>query len=70
VAFFDKNDQYHSLCIKTLKGIQGPLLTTWPVIIECFSLLDFSLKVKEDLWLFIERGGVEIFPLEIRYAGI
>lgn len=64
VAFFDRDDQYHALCLENLKKIQEPLLTTWPVITECFYLLDFSLKVKEDLWLFIERGGVEIFPLE------
>jgi len=64
VALFDKDDQYHALCLETLKRVQEPLLTTWPVITECFSLLDFSPKVQEDLWLFIERGGLEIFPLE------
>jgi predicted nucleic acid-binding protein len=64
VAFFDRDDEYHALCLETLKKVQEPLLTTWPVITECFYLLDFSLKVKEDLWLFIERGGLEIFPLE------
>ena len=64
VALFDKDDQYHALCLETLKKVQEPLLTTWPVITECFYLLDFSLKVKEDLWLYIERGGLQIFPLE------
>jgi len=64
VAFFDKDDQYHTLCLETLRRVKEPLLTTWPVITECFYLLDFSPKVQEDLWLFIERGGLEIFPLE------
>jgi predicted nucleic acid-binding protein len=35
-------------------------MTTWPVITECFYLLNFSWKVQDDLWLFAERGGVEI----------
>ena len=64
VALFDKDAHYHSLCLETLKKAQEPLLTIWPVITECFYLLDFSPKVQEDLWLFIERGGLEIFPLE------
>jgi predicted nucleic acid-binding protein len=64
VAFFDRDDQYHALCLEALKKVREPLLTSWPVITECFYLLDFSSKVREDLWLFIERGGLEIFPLE------
>ena len=64
VALFDKDDQHHNLCLETLKRIHEPLLTTWPVITECFCLLDFSPAVQESLWLFIERGGLEIFPLE------
>jgi len=64
VAILDKDDQYHALCLETLKRVQEPLLTTWPVITECFYLLDFSPEVQESLWLFIERGGLEISPLE------
>jgi predicted nucleic acid-binding protein len=63
VAFFDKDDQYHSLCLDTLKRVQEALVTTWPVITECFHLLNFSPEVQESLWLFIERGGLEISPL-------
>ena len=64
VAFFDKDDQYHARCLESLKKIQEPLLTTWPVITECFYLLGFSPEVQESLWLFIERGGLGISPLE------
>jgi len=64
VAFFDKDDRYHALCLETLKKVREPLLTTWPVITECFYLLDFSHEIQENLWLFIERGGLEILPLE------
>jgi predicted nucleic acid-binding protein len=52
------------LCTETLKDIKEPLITTWPVITECFYLLNFSWKVQENLWLFIQRGGLEIYHLE------
>lgn len=64
VAFFDRDDRYHSLCVEILKEIQEPLITTWPVITECFYLLNFSWKVQDDLWLFIQRRGLEIHPLD------
>jgi len=64
VAFFDKDDRHHDLCIEILKEIREPLLTTWPVLTECFYLLNFSSEVQDSLWLFIQRGGIEIYPLE------
>jgi predicted nucleic acid-binding protein len=64
VAFFDKDDRCHSLCLEVLKKIRHPLVTTWPVITECFYLLNFSWEVQESLWGYIQRGGVEIYPLD------
>jgi predicted nucleic acid-binding protein len=64
VAFFDKDDRYHSLCVEILKEIKEPLITTWPVLTECFYLLNFSWEIQDSLWLFTQRGGVEISPLE------
>ena len=64
MAFFDKDDRYHSLCVEVLKGIREPLITTWPVLTECFYLLNFSWEVQDNLWVFIRRGGIEIYPLE------
>ena len=64
VAFFDKDDRYHALCIDILKEMSGPLVTTWPVLTECFYLLNFSWEVQDSLWLFIQRGGAKIYPLE------
>ncbi len=64
VAFFDKDDRYHSLCIEILKEIREPLVTTWPILTESFYLLNFSWEVQNSLWLFIQRGGVEIYPIE------
>jgi predicted nucleic acid-binding protein len=64
VAFFDKDDRYHAVCVEILKEIREPLITTWPVLTECFYLLNFSWEVQDSLWLFIQRGGIEIYPIE------
>lgn len=64
VALFDKDDQYHQVCVEILKGIKEPLITTWPVLTEAFYLLNFSWRVQDDLWQFIQRGGLKIDLLE------
>ena len=64
VAFFDRDDRFHAVCTDILKGIHEPLLTTWPVVTECFFLLDFSWQVQEDLWTFLLRGGIDIPPFQ------
>lgn len=64
VALFDKDDQYHQVCVEILKGIKEPLITTWPVLTEAFYLLNFSWRVQDDLWQFIQRGGLKVDPLE------
>jgi predicted nucleic acid-binding protein len=64
VALFDKDDRYHAVCVEILKEIKEPLVTTWAVLTECFYLLNFSWEVQDNLWLFIQRGGIEIYPLE------
>ncbi len=62
IAIFDKDDDYHQSCIEILKKIREPLITTWPVLTEAFYLLNFSWRVQDDLWEFIQRGGVQIEP--------
>lgn len=64
VALFDKDDNYHLRCINLIKEIREPLITTWSVITESFYLLNFSWKVQDDLWTFLQRGGIEIYPLD------
>ena len=67
VAFFDKDDRHHSVCVELLKEIKEPLVTTWPVLTECFYLLSFSWNAQDVLWTFIERGGVGIHSLEMKH---
>ncbi len=39
-------------------------MTTWPVLTECFCLLGFSSEAQQDVWRFLKRGGMRIFPLD------
>jgi uncharacterized protein len=60
VALFDASDNYHRTCLDILREIDRPLLTVWPVLTEAFYLLNFSWKAQDNLWEFLERGGMEI----------
>jgi hypothetical protein len=40
------------------------LVTTWPVLTECFYLLGFSWEAQDDLWTFLKRGGLELFLMD------
>jgi predicted nucleic acid-binding protein len=64
VALFDRDDQYHALCLQTIEKFHELLITTWPVLTECFYLLGFSLEAQEDLWTFLKRGGMDIFQMD------
>lgn len=66
VALFDASDTHHLQCLKTLKGINEPLVTTWSVLTEAFYLLGFSWKAQDNLWEFIMRGGLEVLPLDVK----
>ena len=69
VALFDASDHYHESCVEVLKGVNEPLITTWPVLTEAFYILGFSWKAQDGLWEFIMRGGVEILPLDYKQKG-
>ena len=61
---FDRDDAYHDACVDILKSIRQPLVTTWPIVTEAFYLLNFSDRVQDNLWEFIQRGGVGLAPIE------
>ena len=64
VAFFDASDHYHKSCVKLLKSVNEPLITTWPVLTKAFYLLGFSWRAQDNLWEFVMRGGVEVLSLD------
>ena len=64
MAFFDASDDFHKSCVELLKGVNEPLITTWPVLTEAFYLLGFSWRAQDNLWEFIMRGGVEVLSTD------
>jgi predicted nucleic acid-binding protein len=66
VAFFDASDDYHQICIDILKNIHEPIVTTWTILTEAFYLLGFSWQAQDNLWEFMLRGGIEIFPIDAK----
>ncbi len=60
VALFDPKDPDHALCRSTLERLPGALLTTTPVLTECFHLLDPGSLGSKNLRLFVERGGLSV----------
>ena len=67
VALFDASDNYHETCLKEIKQIDEPLLSSWHVLTEAFYILGFSWKAQDNLWEFIIRGGLEIPSFEVKY---
>lgn len=65
VALFDPSDPYHKQCVELLKTIQEPLVTSIPVLTEAFHLLGVGSKACVNLGLFIIKGGLNLFFLDL-----
>lgn len=63
VAILSPSDQYHEVCLQTVQGLRGPLLTCWPVIAEAAWLLQRAPLGFEKLLRSISEGVVEILPV-------
>ena len=63
VAILSATDQYHEICLRTVQGLRGPLLTCWPVITEAAWLLQNTPLAFERLLRSITDGAVEIVPV-------
>src|ERR1700739_4860272 len=63
VAILSSADQYHEICLRTVQGLRGPLLTCWPVITEAAWLLQGTPLAFENLLRSISDGAVEILPV-------
>lgn len=64
VALFDPQDGQHARCVRILKGIREPILTTIPVLTEAFHMLGPASIGSARLREFIEDGGLSVWFLE------
>ncbi len=63
IALFDRDDAHHAMVRSFIERFRGRLLTTWPVIIEAAHMLSFSVHAQVGFMTWLNRNGVQIFPL-------
>jgi len=64
VAIAEPRDQYHDLCVQTLKKLPGPMFSCWPVITEAAWLLRYDARAVRQLLDSLASGLVEILSLQ------
>jgi predicted nucleic acid-binding protein len=64
VALLDRSDNRHQEVVDTLRKIQDPLVSVWPVLVEAMYLLSFSWQAQKALWEILELGTVRLLPLD------
>lgn len=62
VAIIDRGEPDHERCTKLLRGLVGPMLTTWPAYTEAMYLLGDAAgwAGQEPLWRLVRRGDLRI----------
>jgi hypothetical protein len=61
VALFDPQDGQHDTCVRTLKEIREPIVTTPAVLTEAFHMLGPASTGSDRLREFIESGGLSVW---------
>lgn len=64
IALFDKDDEYHQKVMEFMKGFEGRLISTWPVLTEVSYMLDFNKQTQLDFIDWVAEGGIELYNLE------
>jgi predicted nucleic acid-binding protein len=63
VAMLSANDQYHAVCVETLKVIPAPLLSCWPVVTEAMWLLRNYPFAAQQLLESISSGFLRLLTI-------
>ena len=64
VALFDPQDGQHARCVRTLKAVREPLITTTPVLTEAFHMLGPASLGSDRLRDFVDGGGMTVWFFE------
>jgi uncharacterized protein len=69
VALIDRRERRHHDCVAALTQVQGPLVTTWPVVAEAMYLLgDAGWPGQRQLWELLASDDVELADLDAAAA--
>jgi predicted nucleic acid-binding protein len=60
VAILNRKDQFHGLCVQTLRTMASPLLSCWPVMTEAAWLLRENAQALESLLLGASGSFLEL----------
>lgn len=63
VAVLSENDDYHQICLDTLKQLNPPLITSWAVLTEVLWLIRKNKKHIASLFLMIEGNLLQVVNL-------
>ncbi|HEX8816194.1 MAG TPA: PIN domain-containing protein [Terriglobales bacterium] len=63
IAILNPRDQYHQLCVETLRDLPGPLFTCWPAITEAAWLLRRDAKAISGLLNSLHTGFLNLLAL-------
>lgn len=64
VALIHAGDKHHERCAEAFKTLDEPMATAWPSVTEAMYLLGFSWRAQAALWDFLQRGAVDVLPLD------
>jgi uncharacterized protein len=64
IALLDRSDPHHEACVGTLRSLNEPLVSAWPVVTEAMYLLGFSWQAQDGLWELLASGAITLAPLD------
>jgi uncharacterized protein len=62
LAFLNRRDQWHEVCLKAFTTLTLPLATSAAVLTEVFHLLPGSWDLPR-VWTFLKSGAVTVLPI-------
>ena len=67
LALADKGDAYHARCVAFFRSNREPLMTTYPVLVECVHLMLRRIGVTKTLaWMeTLAAQGVGVFAMVV-----
>lgn len=62
IAIMNRADTHHAACVRAVKTIQFPMVTTWPVLTEVMYLVS-NPQAQAKIWQMVERKQLVLLDL-------